>query len=75
LSWIPPHYRDLKKIATQTQVSLLASDTPALRQKVQPERVCVEIACPSLAVQAENFKSNLEMIRSSLLQVNIFPHF
>jgi hypothetical protein len=69
------YYRDLKKIATQTQVSLLASDTPALRQQVQPERVSHEIACPSLAVQAENFKSNLEMIRSSLLQVNIFPHF
>jgi hypothetical protein len=69
------YYRNLKKIATQTQVSLLASDTPALRQQVQPERVSHEIACPSLAVQAENFKSNLEMIRSSLLQVNIYSHF
>ena len=70
------YYRNLKKIATQTQVSLLASDTPALRQQVQPERVVShEIVSPSLAVQAENFKSNLQMIRSSLLQVNIYSHF
>ena len=70
------YYRNLKKIAAQTQVSLLASDTPALRQQVQPERVVShEIVSPSLAVQAENFKSNLQMIRSSLLQVNIYSHF
>ena len=64
-----PYYRELKTTATQAQVALLASDTPALRQQVQSERISQKSVAPCLEVQAENFKSNLEMIGPGLLQV------
>jgi len=69
-----PYYRELKTTATQAQVALLASDTPALRQQVQSEHISQKSVSPCLEVQAENFKSNLEMIGPGLLQV-IFSWF
>jgi hypothetical protein len=40
-----------------------------LRQQVQSERISQQSVSPCLEVQAENFKSNLEMIGPGLLQV------
>ena len=63
------YYRDLRKAATQAQVSLLASDTPALQHQAQPKLASQKVFPPAPALQAENFKFNFGLIQSSLIQV------
>ena len=63
------YYRELKKAAIQAQVSLVASDTPALRHQAQPELASQKAFSPAPAIQAENFMFNFGLIQSSLLQV------
>ena len=63
------YYRELKKAAIQAQVSLVASDTPALRHQAQSELASQKVFSPAAAIQAENFMFNFGLIQSSLLQV------